>query len=70
MTMKYFDHVFLYLVFSYFFIQKNKWQHYLPKKRGAPKSTQISFLRAPNFPSLAQSFLQLCGLIEQSNHKL
>ena len=23
--------------------------HHLPKKRGAPKSTQISFLRTPQF---------------------
>ena len=52
-TMKHFNHVNLYLVFSYFFIfkKKKKWQLHTTysKKRGNLKSTQISFLRALQF---------------------
>ena len=55
MTMKYFEHVsciYFFLIFLYKKISSDFTP--LPKMRGALKSTQISFLRDPNFPDLSQ----------------
>ena len=54
MTMKYFEHV-ICIYFLFFLYKKiSSDSTPLPKMKGALKSTQISILRDPNFPSLSQ----------------
>ena len=54
MTMKYFEHV-ICIYFLFFLYKKiSSDSTPLPKLKGALKSTQISILRDPNFPSLSQ----------------